>query len=352
MRTRLTADQINYLNIGLMVVSAALAFRWPFETFLFAYIFLGPLHYLTEISWLHDRRYFTRGTYDPLALVAAALLVTVFSFGLVPGIPPEVIIAICFTAFVTALVFVVTDSIRMRVLVTVLSAPAGAGLATLPAAGNVFSVFLPTIIHVFVFTGVFILVGALRGRSVSGMLSLAVFLGIAVVVVGARAAPAGYRASEYARSAYGEVTAQGTFTGGFMALNYLLLTGLNMHDFGVAQTTAEQFVAGINAFLYQHPMALSLMVFIAFAYLYHYLNWFSKTSVIRWNDMSRARLAAVVLLWVGSVVLYAYDYVVGFQWLFFLSFCHVLLEFPLNHITFMSLGREIGALARARRVQG
>ena len=56
--------QINYLNIGLMFMSAILAFFMPFETFLFAYAFLGPLHYLTEISWLHDRQYFAKGKYD------------------------------------------------------------------------------------------------------------------------------------------------------------------------------------------------------------------------------------------------------------------------------------------------
>jgi hypothetical protein len=46
----LTIDQVNYLNVGLMIASAAIDFRWPFETFLFAYIVLGPLHSLTEIS--------------------------------------------------------------------------------------------------------------------------------------------------------------------------------------------------------------------------------------------------------------------------------------------------------------
>jgi hypothetical protein len=57
----LTTTQINYLNIGLMIVSCLLAFRFPFELFLFSYAILGPLHYLTEISWLHDRKYFTEG---------------------------------------------------------------------------------------------------------------------------------------------------------------------------------------------------------------------------------------------------------------------------------------------------
>jgi hypothetical protein len=160
----------------------------------------------------------------------------------------------------------------------------------------------------------------------------------------------GYQASGYARDAYGTATVQGAFMPGFMTLNYLLLTGLGLHDFGVQQTTREQFIAGINDYLYAHPVALSLMGFIAFAYLYHYLNWFSKTSVIRWNEISRARLAVVVAVWIVSVTLYAYDGHVGFRWLFFLSFVHVLLEFPLNHVTVMSIGRELGGLLRVQKV--
>src|SRR5438552_16744405 len=59
MYTKLTTDQINYLNIGLMIVSCLLSYIFPFELFLSSYAVLGPLHYLTEISWLHERNYFT-----------------------------------------------------------------------------------------------------------------------------------------------------------------------------------------------------------------------------------------------------------------------------------------------------
>src|ERR1043165_8502495 len=41
-----------------MIFSCVAAFVLPFELFLFSYAVLGPLHYLTEISWLHDRKYF------------------------------------------------------------------------------------------------------------------------------------------------------------------------------------------------------------------------------------------------------------------------------------------------------
>src|SRR5579864_7995922 len=53
-------DSVNWLNIGLMVASCGIALVAPFQVFLLAWSILGPLHYLTEISWLHDRNYFTR----------------------------------------------------------------------------------------------------------------------------------------------------------------------------------------------------------------------------------------------------------------------------------------------------
>ena len=55
----LAIDRINYLNIGLMIGACLAAYVFPFELFLFSYAVLGPLHYLTEISWLHERSYFT-----------------------------------------------------------------------------------------------------------------------------------------------------------------------------------------------------------------------------------------------------------------------------------------------------
>jgi hypothetical protein len=45
-------------------------------------------------------------------------------------------------------------------------------------------------------------------------------------------------------------------------------------------------------------------------------------------------------LWVISSVFYAYDYSLGLSLLFFLSFSHVLLEFPLNIISIVGIGKE------------
>jgi hypothetical protein len=54
----------------------------PFHVFLAAYAILGPLHYLTEISWLHDRGYFTRRqTARSWWLVLVALAVAAPAYG-------------------------------------------------------------------------------------------------------------------------------------------------------------------------------------------------------------------------------------------------------------------------------
>src|SRR5689334_16188561 len=66
-----------------MVVSCGLACLAPFTLFLIAFAVLGPLHYLTEISWLHDREYFSPR--QPirrlwLAVVVAAMSAVTFGY--------------------------------------------------------------------------------------------------------------------------------------------------------------------------------------------------------------------------------------------------------------------------------
>jgi hypothetical protein len=76
------------------------------------------------------------------------------------------------------------------------------------------------------------------------------------------------------------------------------------------------------------------------------LNWFSKTEVIRWHQVPKLRFAAVILLWVVASVFYTYDYSLGLSLLFFLSFSHVLLEFPLNIISIVGIGKESLAIMK------
>ena len=58
----MNTSRVDYLNMLLMLVSAVVAIIIPFELFLISYVILGPLHYLTEIGWLHNKKYFLKDT--------------------------------------------------------------------------------------------------------------------------------------------------------------------------------------------------------------------------------------------------------------------------------------------------
>ena len=55
----MNVKQVDALNIGLIILSAILAFNYPLEIFVLSFAILGPLHYLTEINWLDKKGYFT-----------------------------------------------------------------------------------------------------------------------------------------------------------------------------------------------------------------------------------------------------------------------------------------------------
>ncbi len=334
----MTTDQVNYLNIGLMILSAISAFLFPFETFLFVYAFLGPLHYLTEISWLHDRHYFTKGKYDYLFLIFAGLLITAGSLKLIPNLPANTGTAITFIAFSAALIFVFVNNPYAKAFYIFLLFPISAIAVKSPIIQSLFSVFLPSIIHVFLFTGLFILVGALRGKSLTGIASLVVFIICAVSFFLYFPESTNYTVSERVKNNYAD----------FQMLNYYLMAPFSTHNFEQPSNIQEYF-RYVNNVLYQSRAAFSVMAFIGFAYMYHYLNWFSKTSIIQWHNISRTRLAAIIIIWLASIGLYAYDYKTGLKWLFFLSFSHVLLEFPLNHLTFATIGKELRAIFSGQR---
>jgi hypothetical protein len=205
-------------------------------------------------------------------------------------------------------------SARAVVLVT---AAVLLGLLSVSRYYVILAFFLVTIIHVLVFTAAFVLHGALKGRSASGLISLAVFLACTVSFF--LYLPAGQVTGDFVRQSYRS----------FNALNAELIKLLGL---GPGTSPVE---------IYESPTGFMVMRVIAFAYTYHYLNWFSKTSIIRWHHVPKSRTLAMVLVWLGALALYVYDYDSGMAALYFLSILHVMLEFPLNHLTFVGIGKEI-----------
>ena len=333
----LSSDQVNYLNIGLMLLTTVAALVRPFELFLITYALLGPLHYLTEISWLHDRKYFTRGRSDHLVLVTLAGVIAIIDMGIVPRIPAWLRVAATYFAFGSALVFVLVSKPRPRWMCLLALAATASLVLRIDFFRSLFSVLLPTIVHVFIFTGLFILAGALRGRSLSGLGSLVVFCLCAMSFFAVGPASSAGQLGERAQITYLA----------FARLNYSLMTPFSRHNVTVPANMAE-YVQYINNVLYHTPMALAIMGLIAFAYTYHYLNWFSKTSIIQWHNIPRSRFIGVIVVWIASIAAFVCDYRLGLRWLFFLSLTHVFLEFPLNHLTLINIGKEFKVLLSPR----
>jgi hypothetical protein len=212
-------------------------------------------------------------------------------------------------AFALAGVFALVAAPRRKAMLAPLVVLAMLTLQLWGAGWLFLAAMLPTVIHVFCFTGLFILHGSIKSRSPLGYASLAVFL----------ACGGGFLAYHPPAAHYvvGPRTAA-------------LGTALNMPFDQLALFT------GVSKDTWNSLAAFGR--FLAFAYTYHYLNWFSKTGIIRWHAVSGARLAAIAAAYAGSLALYAYDYRIGLEALFGLSLIHVLLEFPLDVRTIAALG--------------
>ena len=427
----LREDKINYANIGLMLITAVLAYFYPFETFLLAYAYLGPLHYLTEISWLHDRNYYAKGKYDFIVLLLVGILLSYAAFAKDFGVSVEVydyfvkmnlfdklLVFALFSAVLFALVKnLIVKIVAILFLYVFVSGWLSPDNATSNAESTtVFALtsLVPTLIHVYLFTGLFMLFGSLKTRSVSGMWQMVGFVTVPLLLVFALPVDPKAPISEFGKNAhyakgdgfyatnisimdhfnlindpvytnadfvsfvkkkdFKEANAQYNFitkdnlnglvdslskipnkaylinkqplNPNFQVDNILLLFSKEgmLDEYQMKPIPAKLFTGfsleKYASIVYNSTIGIMLMRFIAFAYLYHYLNWFSKTEIIRWHQVPKLRFAAVILLWVVASVFYAYDYSLGLSLLFFLSFSHVLLEFPLNIISIVGIGKE------------
>jgi hypothetical protein len=294
--------RINYYNILAMLASALLAFFIPFELVLLSYAILGPLHYLTEISWLNTRQFFTLKRYDYLLI--AGVVVTCVLFKL------PVANLIYYTFGLSFILLVINDTLY-RALAFLLLIAMGYFLLGNNILRTVFGLYIPTLIHVYIFTGAFLLLGALREKSISGYLTFIVFL-ICPIFLSLLFTGVHHQPTQWATDGY----------------NY----------FAHINTTT---LRNQNIDVYTNKASIILTRIIAFAYTYHYINWFSKTKVINWHKVNKATGAVIILIWTVSVALYFYDYRLGIKWLFVLSLTHVILEFPLNHRSFVDIGNHL-----------
>jgi hypothetical protein len=291
-------------HLGLMLFALALTYVMPFELLLLAYVVLGPAHYATEISWLHDRKYFLPqgGIAIGLALLAivAALIDNASWFGFV-----------MWGAFVICALLSTTSVGQAIVLVI-----AALGITAALMQGSsiaIVGILLPTLIHVSLFTLVFMALGAFRSGDRFQWFLVALYVAaIVLIVVVPPTAATLIPSFEKAGHDY--------FANVAPALGRL---------FGIANLQLDTRLTSL----------------LAFVYTYHYLNWFIKAEIIHWNRMTKQRLALVVAASGASTGLYFYDYAFGFSVLLAFSLAHVVLEFPLNSMALRQLGAAVGGSA-------
>lgn len=308
------------LHVLLILFSCIAAYLLPFELFLFSYIILGALHYLTELAWLHEKKYFTSSAKTELIIIFLSAIIISFSYicyhleidlsGLIPFFKLTYGTHFIFLAFIMALSAVLLKSFKEKLAFFILS------LLGVYLFRNqfyylfVFGILLPTLIHVFIFTGIFMLVGIKKNPTFWTKICFTTFIicAISLFIVPVFT----YSLSEKIKSTY--------ILSGFNTLNKLLIT---IFDGTVFNKENEQLI-------FESSLSIKIQRFIAFAYTYHYLNWFLKVNTIAWHKVNKIRLSLAILLWIVALGIYFYDFKTGILTLYFLSILHVLMEFPLN----------------------
>ena len=317
---------IDFWNIILMAISLFLAILYPFELFLFSYIILGPLHYLTEIGWLNQRDYFVhnRGLLLPILVVSAIVILISIYLGLADlGFFQVDDVNTLNALFATGIWVLLLVSIAVHYakssLKLWLMAVIGLGLGLFFSQNIWFviilGVFIPTLIHTTFFTGGFMLEGAMKsGKSITyAAFSFFVFCNIIFFIY-----------PNITPRLLTNPTTQNVFLeGDFFYMN------LNFYNLFYGESNGP--------FVLDSSIGTRIQGFIAFAYTYHYLNWFSKTEIIKWHKIPKRWLIISAIVWLVSIAIHLINVKLGILCIASLSLLHVYLEFPLNSKSFANI---------------
>jgi len=314
MAMRWSARRSDLVALG---VSGALAAAAPLHVFLLAYIVLGPFHYLTEVAWLRRKDfYFSDGALPGWAYGA-------LSAGLALAGAADFILRRGVGYWMNGGLLLLSLSVWVRNRYVLLAiAAAGIVVKVLsPGAVLFVGVILPTLVHVFFFTWIFMMSGALRAGADGGRrwVNPVLMLGIPLALL---VAPLHYHAPG------------------------ALWQRMEAVSFGGLHHTVAGFLhravplAGPAGDLTADPVFAGVLRVFAFAYLFHYLNWFGKTELLGWHRIPARTWSVIGVLYAVSVGLYLWNFTVGFLVANFLSLLHVLMEFPLDWraLRFVTLG--------------
>lgn len=317
-----TVEYLDQVNLMLIIFSALFAVFFPFQTFVLAFLVIGPIHYLTETQWLGQKNFFLTNRRWGLALPLFAILVLTFNqleqsalfgpqwtsfFDLWSN-------SFIYLALIASIVFVFVPGKKYKVIVMVVAAGLLLVFNELRFYHIFIGILLPTIIHVYFFTILFMIYGWKKGKTATGLLNIILLLLSPLLIIQPLSDFSIH--SDFFKTVYLET--------GFFGLNTMLADWFNL---GSPDT------AGISA-----TTTLRIQSFLAFIYLYHYLNWFSKTSLIKWHKaVKKNTTVGMAAIWLLIVILYFINFKLGLLIAVFFSYIHVFLEFPLNMRTIRTL---------------
>ncbi len=315
---------IDKINVVLIILSLLLAFIIPFKLFLFSYAVLGPLHYLTEIHWLNKKSFFVSQKKWIWVFLIFAIIISIPSLlhlhifqtinqqpvfqqlnYSITGLTDILLLSIFI--FAIGLIFIKRwQYILLFLFLSILSAK----LITKYVLFSYILVglFLPTIIHVYVFTLLFMIMGTLNNKTNFGIIAITLLVVSPFIIYIFDIDPNFYLTTES---------------------SYSINTGRNFRFIQYLTDTFDQ--VKMSQFAPLTFFSVKIQIFTAFCYTYHYLNWFSKTSIIGWHlNISKSKFTIILSLWLAVIVLFWYDYETAYLALFFLAILHIVLEFPLN----------------------
>lgn len=326
---------LDYINLFLIIVAFFTAITLPFKLFLLAYAILGPLHYFTEINWIRDKNYFVNSkSWQYLVIIAAVLIAlpTIYKFDSLKviteiGIVKSTITTISkysniiyFLILIFAGALLSTKNKKKQLVIILCGFLIGTLLHNFPLYNVIIGILLPTIIHVYLFTIIFMLYGNLKTKTKIGYINIIILLAIPIIINLITINNSNFLFSDQIKTIY--------TSNNFHVLNANISKLIGASD-------------GTKFFFYEIS-DLKIQIFISFAYTYHYLNWFSKTTIIGWHKkLTQKKSILITLLWLISISLYFYNYKIGLSVLLFFSLLHVLFEFPLNIISAKSIFKTL-----------
>lgn len=308
-----------------LLVSAGAAYAAPLRVFLVAFVVLGPLHYLTEIAWLRKKRFYLASS-----VVSTRLYVLVAIAAAVVSLSGAMLRRDLWFWTVGAMLLISLSVLLRNVYAMV--AIAGAALVTacfLRTWVFFIAVMVPTLVHVFFFTWTFTVSGALRARNGSRAkwMNPVLMLVLPLVLVCLPLHP--------------------SQPGGFW-LRAESMSFLSIHSKLAGDL---HHTVALNATMMNDAVIVGVLRIFAFAYLFHYLNWFSKTELLEWHRASRRTWIAIAGIYVAYLGSFGISFRCGFLISSFLSLLHVLLEFPLNWRTLRFVAGESAGAPAGRWVR-